>query len=137
METKELMIGDWYTNSDGDICKVVKNLGNIVWGQGDDVSDSTDDPNPVPLTAEILEKNGFHTNYDHTLLGSRIYRRMCGKYDEYEVVVRMLNGWIKIKSHDDRITDILVIDSQPRFVHQLQHALRLCGLDELADNFKV
>lgn len=23
------------------------------------------------------------------------------------------------------------------YVHQLQHALRLCGLDELADNFKL
>ena len=23
------------------------------------------------------------------------------------------------------------------FVHQIQQALRLCGLDELADNFKV
>lgn len=92
---------------------------------------------PIPLTTEILEKNGFHTNYDHTLLGSRIYHRMCGKYNEYEVVVRMLNGWIKIKSHDDRVTDILAIDIQPRFVHQLQHALRLGGLNELADNFKI
>lgn len=24
-----------------------------------------------------------------------------------------------------------------KYVHQLQHALRLCGLDELADNFKI
>ena len=26
------MVGDWYANSEGDICKVEKILGNIVWG---------------------------------------------------------------------------------------------------------
>ena len=32
MKAADLMIGDWYANSDGDICNVKKILGNIVWG---------------------------------------------------------------------------------------------------------
>lgn len=125
IESKSLMLGDWVKSRTGMNVKIV--------GINHDYPSVYE---PIPLTPKILEKNGFHT-YDHTLLGSCIYRRMCGKYNEYEVVVRMLNGWIKIKSHDDRITDILFIDFQPRFVHQLQHALRLCGLNEMADNFIV
>ena len=31
----------------------------------------------------------------------------------------------------------LNISGQIRYVHQLQHALRICELDELADNFKI
>ncbi len=31
-----------------------------------------------------------------------------------------------------KCTDIQIND-----VHEFQHALRLCGLDEMADNFKV
>ena len=129
MKATELMIGDWVTLNGVDY--------KWQWTHHDFTASEFNTLEPIPLTAEILEKNGFHTNYDHTLLGSCIYRRMCGKYNEYEVIVRMLNGWIKIKSHDDRVTDILVIDIQPRFVHQLQHALRLCGLAEFADNFKI
>ena len=117
MNAKELMIGDWYTNSDGDICKVVKNLGNVVWGQGDDVSDSTDDPNPIPLTPEILEKNGWWYEIEDMWL-----------HDEVNFCIEKWNG--KFQCYD---INQIKLDS----VHQLQQILRLCGLNNLADNFKV
>ncbi|MBQ0088527.1 MAG: hypothetical protein KBT27_04250 [Prevotellaceae bacterium] len=30
-----------------------------------------------------------------------------------------------------------MISIQIKYVHELQHALRLCGLNDLADNFKI
>ena len=120
MNSEELMIGDWYTNSDGDICKVVKNLGNVVWGQGDDVSDSTDDPNPIPLTTEILEKNGWkEAQYWHEYQDGRSTVQCC-----LPDMQGMING-------------VFIEHFQCEYVHQYQHLLRLCGLTDLADNFKV
>lgn len=62
---------------------------------------------PIPLTAKILGKN---PNIEE--LG----------YWDYEVNVFRLFA-----------TPILNL----WYIHQLQHALRLCGLNELADNFKM
>lgn len=129
MKTTDLQIGDWYTNSDGDICKVVKNLGNIVWGQGDDVSDCTDDPNPILLTSEILEKNGFvlrGKTYIIKWRGAEIHWRKTDGYASITAPNNLkLEGWCSTSN------------GYLCYVHILQHALRLCGLDELADNFKV
>lgn len=117
MKAADLQIGDWYTNSDGDICKVVKNLGNVVWGQGDDVSDSTDTPNSIPLTTEILEKNGWW-----------FYTEDLWHHDEVDFSIEKWNGKFQCYGINQ-----IELDS----VHQLQQTLRLCGLNDLADNFKV
>lgn len=61
---------------------------------------------PIPLTAEILEKNGLD------------------KVPELSMVL-------------NRDTMPLYHSPMLYYVHELQHALRLCGLNELADNFKV
>lgn len=92
---------------------------------------------PIPVTNEILKANGFVTNNDRTLNGCCIYHRLCGKYDEYKVTIKLLNGFITIESFDDRWYTLLNLNIQLRFVHELQNILRLCKLDELADNFKL
>lgn len=82
---------------------------------------------PIPLTIEILEKNGFEKD------GSVFYIAE----DYYD---------IEIKEYSDSIWVVLVTDNElgipdSKFtishVHELQHALRLCGLSDLADNFKI
>ena len=72
---------------------------------------------PIPLTAEILEKNGWWFSIEDLWLNEDVdfsIEKWDGKFQCYDI------NQIKLDS-----------------VHQLQHALRLCGLDELADNFKV
>ena len=68
---------------------------------------SSEDLSPIPLTSDILEKNEN---------------------------VKELGYW-------DKETDVFRLYAVPIVnlwdVHILQHALRLCGLDKLADNFKV
>lgn len=93
---------------------------------------------PIPLTSEILEKNGFDK-----FLG---LGRFVSKYIKTQEVSIMIDVLFCKDSH-------IVVDIEKQsFVegtrnslhscdiqalHELQHALRLCGLNELADNLKV
>ena len=84
---------------------------------GEDRCHSEDKIEGIPLTPEILEKNGWW--YD----GYGIWQ-----HKEVSFCIEKCNG--RFQCYD--INDIK-LDS----VHQLQQTLRLCGLNELADNFKV
>ena len=72
---------------------------------------------PIPLTPEILEKNGWRLDTEDTWW-----------HDEVNFTIEKWNG--RYQCYD--INQIKLYS-----VHQLQHALRLCGLNEIADNFKV
>ena len=98
---------------------------------------------PIPLTPEILEKNGFvnDSSYDECVADGCFVTIQIWSYNTENVFI----SW-------DGITCNVVNDfgcpcekielhglhyEHDIYVHQLQHALRLCGLNELADNFKV
>ena len=73
---------------------------------------------PIPLTPEILEKNGFTTHISH-----------CGvkwlwiEKQKFELAIDEENG--------NKITTALgLIDIEIKYVHELQHALKLCGIDK-------
>ena len=124
MLCKGLQFGDWVTDEHGFPMQIII-IGNdyayATWegNEGDpwEFNDKNDQPEPIPLTARILEKNGWwRSAYD------------MWHHAEVNFSIEKWNG--KFQCYD--ITQIK-LDS----VHQLQHALRLCELDELADNFKV
>lgn len=75
---------------------------------------------PILLTHEILEKNGWSRNSIFMELDADentqfSWANRCG-------AVLFDNGFYHCDCN---------------YVHTLQHALRLCGFDELADNFKI
>ena len=75
---------------------------------------------PIPLTSEILEKNGWkETEYWHEYQDGKNTIQCC------------------LPDMRGRINGVEIENFKCEYVHQLQHLLRLCGLDELADNFKV
>lgn len=76
---------------------------------------------PIPLTEEILEINGFV--YEETL------KEWWHK--SYDQIFDMNISDFEITS------DFYFGRAKITYVHEFQHALRLCGLIELADNFKV
>ena len=88
------------------------------------------DAEGIPLTPEILEKNGFcfvkSSDRDTAWNGWWIYKGL-------ELAVCCLDRNANWPCY------INIIDSNIKceYVHQLQHALRLCELDDLADNFKI
>ena len=109
MKATELQIGDWILYGD----KPVKVLQLSENGKYDLVK-------PIPLTPEILEKNGWkETQYWHEYQDGKNTIQCC-----LPDMRGIING-IEIK------------EFQCKYVHQYQHLLRLCGLDELADNFRI
>ena len=85
---------------------------------------------PIPLTPEILEKNGFgFTRNSDT-------KSVCNGYWIYENLelgtccLDKEGNWPCFINIDD-------MNIKCEYVHQLQHALRLCKLGDLADNFKI
>lgn len=95
---------------------------------GEDRRHSEDKIEGISLTPEILEKNGFVFDCDFWTIANPRYNnvrmvRYCS-IDE-EATDAFLGHWAFDENY--------AID----YVHELQHALRLCGLNELANNFKV
>ena len=76
---------------------------------------------PIPLTPEILEKNGF-VNVENTQTSTIIYsfRDSLFRIEVYDF------NHITIKSYyTDSFCDTFISS-----IHELQHALRLCGIEK-------
>ena len=118
----DLMIGDWVKVTDDDTddsfigqVKAIDELENINVQEGEDVAYpySIDCLEPIPLTPEILEKNGFKYNEHPFVQG----------YEQFGLVLYHGGDGYRINCGQNVA---LQLDS----VHQLQHALRLCGIDK-------
>lgn len=143
MNSEELMIGDLVQFS-GNVIKVEEILAdgiNPMWDFNENYGCEVDnaDLQPIPLTPEILDKN-FKEKEKDTI---GYYQR--NKLVPYMVDMRgvdipneFITKWNLIW---DEVGKYLTIEDDPlikiRYVHELQHVLRLCGLTELADNFKI
>lgn len=84
---------------------------------------------PIPLTPEILEKNGF--KHSATEEDSDYFDNREG--DLYYCLNRTADGYMSCID----VTHSFTISGLIKYVHEFQQALRLCGLDELADNLKI
>lgn len=109
MKATELMIGDWILYGDKPV-KVLQLSENSKY----------DWVKPIPLTSEILEKNGWKASEDG-------YENQDDKSTIFYCPPEMQGC----------IHGVEVAYFECKYVHQYQHLLRLCGLDELADNFKI
>ena len=142
MEAKELMIGDKV------MVKVLSQIPDTyvlhTWTANDYSRDFK--VMPIPLTPEILENNGFSPE---TFLTSEWEKEVYFKEFSSCVVEPDDSGkyifgttiyWNKTDGDGSPIDWGTMYDSRIcnlQYVHELQQALRLVGLNELADNFKV
>lgn len=144
LQAKELMIGDLvhlYVNDNGITNEDVKVVGlsedyiTILNKFGideeyceDDVIDGVSAIFPISLTPEIGKANGFQYSTDK---------------DEVEWYLKQnsypYEDWGYTFEHNvfEYENIGLSVRKQLYYVHEFQHALRLCGLSELADNFKI
>lgn len=112
MKATELMIDDWVLDKK----KPVQITGIIC----DDFFETTLSPSiggeyisPIPLTSEILKKNGFEE---------------C-RIEEIEYYGWRLNEDFSLERN--AVDTLIWNDDVPiHSVHQLQHALRLCGIEK-------
>lgn len=97
-------------NHYGDVsCKAIEPFPDeLDWQDGDDFSWIE----PIPLTPEILEKNGFKEYNGYGYASNKGY---CfeGFYINYDFTTRIAN-----------------IDCKFNYVHKLQNALKLCGIEK-------
>ena len=149
MKANDLMIGDWVNFYDAQAYKVtsihINNKGCAVRLEFDEyiVETWAGKIEPIPLTEEILKANGFE---DATFGYGRHCLRIKGsvadsKITKYYSVEYHPKGCYPPSPDLEQFIDIMLNIGSIRlncyYVHELQHALRLCGLNELADNFKV
>lgn len=124
MDCKDLMVGDWFKAVDyNSPFRITAIYDDVVQTQADYQSEidgnwyseaEIKDLVPIELTEEILVKNGFD----------------CLYYDDGNSYWwAVFDGWFNISSEGEfRCVNFrdLVIKS----VHQLQHLLRLCGIEK-------
>ena len=135
MKAAALMIGDWVCLKDDIKCELPLKVDGVLT---DDISLEGEGflggaeglISSIPITPEILEKNGFvfvkSSGMDTVWNGWWIYENL----ELGTCCLDRESNWPCCINIDDMNIDC-------EYVHQLQHALRLCEIGGLADNFKI
>ena len=85
---------------------------------------------PVQLTTDILINNGFTQD----TIGSGLILHIDNSENLYVLVNYRYNRECRNVEISNKMYNLLC---PIQYAHELQHALRLCGLSELAENLKV
>ena len=121
LKISDLSVGDWVRHDfyemdmrvvtiHGDNKRVIAESSS---GYG--VTCHLDHFTPIPITAEILEKNGIHRTYE----------------DDNYAIFRGDGLWaVKYSDGDWELSIPPVCRVDIRYIHDLQHALRLAGIDK-------
>lgn len=140
MKATELMVGDWVLISVWDCKPFPSKVTSINYNsyQGKnfvdwiDTEDEEDiemnDVQPIPITPEILEKNGFEKKEDDE--GQELYSLLLG---EWAITYMSIYGCPYLTIEDvldyDRAHSVLNLKDSIYNVHELQHELRKVGYE--------
>lgn len=130
LTTKDLMIGDYMKYKDGTIVRIAR-VGDVSPMDAPIYCHTQlegyfpcqlNDISPIPLTSEILEKNGIK---NHSEIPEYVV-----KTNEYEiwVILDEPQNCVHVEKYDKSIPAIY--HNKILFFHELQHALRLCGIEK-------
>lgn len=123
MKVTDLMVGDWITDVYKLPMQIYRVDGERAYADsGCALYEFNKDypPQPIKLTPELLVRNGWkEAQYWHEYQDGKTMIQCC------------------LPDMRGRINGIEIEHFKCEYVHQYQHLLRLCGLNELADNFKV
>lgn len=139
MNATELMIGDWVRCSDPKPFRITgietekgTSYFKVTGNDGFDVDGG--DVEPIPLTCSVLERNGFEEmmnegeevakRFGRVPHPTGVWQQGLSNFDCVMYVPK--DDFLRIKFMMVGQTDLRNI----RFVHDLQHALRLCGIDK-------
>lgn len=130
MKPNELMIGDLVRQKQGMCAGCVLQLTEV------HELEHANNYEPIPITEEILKKNGFVQVDD----GIKQYDSPEGAWQNDKFLYGLdynHRGMFYTFSNDPEEDGLINQIYGIFFVHDLQHCLRLCELSDLADNFKV
>ena len=121
------MIGDWVQHFSGNYFRVTR---IDKWGDGSahfacghpHLWDYNNKFSPIPLNAEILEKNGFVKQaYDGWLISENNGRRLI----EYRI--DYFDGMLRIDYAEEPFSKLTI---KVKYLHELQHAMWMAGIDK-------
>ncbi len=134
MDVKELMIGDYIRQKHSNlVLKVSAITPPYVQCEGENGQFHEDTIEPIPLSVESLESNGFKLVGDHTS-----HWQICGNgYDDIQisgVPDPKHHVFLILNAHKDSTTGTgygfyrMIYDMPIRYVHELQHIMRICRI---------
>ena len=144
IKCRALMVGDWITNRNGFPMQIT-NVGEdyayatFEGNEGDpwEYDDKDDQPEPIEITRELLEANGWeeHSYYSSFHNLSKYFFMKDKNGNHLELKHGTLAIWNDHEPDNDGVySDILI---PIKYVHQLQQVLRIAGLTDMANNFKI
>ena len=144
IKCRDLMVGDWITNRNGfpmQITNVGEDYAYATWeeNEGDpwEFNDKDEQPQPIEITRELLGANGWkeHSYYSSFHNLSKYFFMKDKNGNHLELKHGTLAIWNDHEPDNDGVySDILI---PIKYVHQLQQALRLAGMTDMANNFKI
>lgn len=135
------MVGDWITNRN-EFPMQITNVGEdyayatFEDNEGDpwEFDDKDKQPEPIEITEDILRKNNWEVQ-GYTLSPSEHYYVKDEGRNHLIWNYGILSILLNYKKDDDRVFSDMFIPV--KYVHQLQQVLRIAGLMDMANNFKV
>lgn len=122
MKAKDLMIGDWVRKLEPGghtipvkVTGIIDEDSSVLYERKDGVHGVTNLKafSPIPLTAEIIDMVGHHP-------------KMALYWDDKKTEETAEN-WYELRICKDGDTALTM---EIRYIHELQHALRLCGVEK-------
>lgn len=136
MDCKDLMIGDFvYVARGYDKHLTIEKVKGIIADKDEPypVTISTgetvslNDIKPIPLTSDILVKNGFIFNKGYAVL--QVSEDTCLDFYKHEHRLRKVWKGIDEWNNHAKVRDVTFV-CQCYYVHEFQHALRLAGVQK-------
>ena len=146
METikcKDLMYGDWCRDGHGFPMQITNVGDDYAYAtfeglEGDpwEFDDKDCQPCAIEVTEELLKANEWDIYYYK--FGDTTFPTCCDKEvngTHLEWKREILTIWIDYEKDSDGVYSDIIIPC--KYVHQLQQVLRLAGMTDMANNFKI
>lgn len=130
LKISDLSVGDWvrYRDREWEVCSISQFTEEVgLFRKDSQICESIEDIESIPITAEILERNGWSTDGMYAFL--RIDEHLHLEYYYHEHRLRKYYCGVDEWQNHAKVTDI-TFAVHCYSVHQLQHALKLAGVDK-------
>lgn len=143
---RDLMVRDWCCDQNGFPMQIT-NVGDdyayatFEGNEGDpwEFNDKDDQPQPIEITRELLKANGWRAESFMASPWNGFVLTYYFVKDEGDIHLEFkcntLTIWFNYEKADNgAVADISI---PIKYVHQLQQVLRIAGLTDMANNFKI
>ena len=141
IQCRDFMVSDWVANRNGSPMQIVavdednayacEGNEKGPWIFGDDEGYK---PQPIEITEDILKENKWEVQ-GYTLLQSEHYYVKDESGNHLLWSHGTLSIWLAYGESNDGVFSDVTLPC--KYIHQLQQALRLAGMTDMANNFKV